>query len=90
MRRALAPEGPIISPLKKWILEIYLGADGVLLGSGLLGLGLGGALLVWQHRLLRPSDLSRIQAAFFTANGAIAIVLFLTACLDLYVVSPLR
>lgn len=61
------------------------------LGPGYaVGLLLGAGLLVWQHRLLRPTDLSRIQAAFFTANGAIAVVLFLTACLDLYVVAPLR
>lgn len=50
----------------------------------LLGVGLCVALLVWQHRLLRPDDLSRIQTAFFTANGTIAVLLFLFALLDLY------
>ncbi|MCI5066036.1 putative 4-hydroxybenzoate polyprenyltransferase [bacterium] len=37
-------------------------------------------LLVWQHRLLSPADLSRIDAAFFTANGC-ASMLFLIATL---------
>ncbi|MEO6595884.1 MAG: 4-hydroxybenzoate octaprenyltransferase [Planctomycetota bacterium] len=63
-------------------------AFGVLvpLGKGFqVGVGLALALLVWQHRLLRPDDLSRIRMAFFTANGAIAIVMLLAGCLDLYV-----
>lgn len=51
----------------------------------LVGVGLCAALLVWQHRLLRPDDLSRIDMAFFTANGTIAVVMFLAGCLDLYV-----
>lgn len=35
-----------------------------------------GALLVLEHRLTRPHDLSRIQLAFFNVNGAISLVLF--------------
>ena len=55
------------------------------LGAGYaVGVLLAAGLLVWQHRLLRPDDLSRIQAAFFTANGALAVVLFAAGCLDLY------
>ena len=51
----------------------------------LAGTALAAALLVWQHRLLRPADLSRIDMAFFTANGTIAAVMFAAGCLDLYV-----
>ncbi len=54
------------------------------------GLGLAVVLLVWQHRLLRPDDLSRIQMAFFTANGLLAMLLFVAGCLDLYWLAPLR
>lgn len=55
------------------------------LGPGYaVGLLLAAGLLIWQHRLLRPDDLSRIQAAFFTANGTLAVVVFAAACLDLY------
>lgn len=50
----------------------------------LVGVGLAAGLLVWQHRLLRPDDLSRIQAAFFTANGTLAVVMFAAGCVDLY------
>jgi len=48
------------------------------------GVVLAAALLVWQHRVLRPDDLSRIQAAFFTANGTLAVVMFAAGCVDLY------
>ncbi len=33
-----------------------------------------GAALVWQHRLVRPGDLSRIDRAFFTTNGTASVV----------------
>ena len=48
------------------------------------GVVLSAGLMVWQHRLLRPDDLSRIQTAFFTANGTIAIGMFVAGCIDLY------
>jgi 4-hydroxybenzoate polyprenyltransferase len=48
------------------------------------GVVVAAALLVVQHRLLRPTDLARIQAAFFTANGAIAVLLLVAAMGDLY------
>jgi 4-hydroxybenzoate polyprenyltransferase len=31
------------------------------------------ALLAWEHRLVRPGDLSRLDAAFFTMNGVISL-----------------
>ncbi len=36
---------------------------------------LAAALLLWQHRLVRPDDLSRVDAAFFTANGALSLIM---------------
>ena len=33
------------------------------------------ALLAWQHRLVRADDLSRIDAAFFSANGLLAVAM---------------
>lgn len=48
------------------------------------GVALAGVLLWWQHRLIGPNDLTRIQAAFFTANGALAVVMFAAGCLDVY------
>ena len=43
---------------------------------------LGAAVIGWEHRLVRPGDLSRLDAAFFTANGIVSIVVFLGALGD--------
>ena len=42
-------------------------------------------LLVWQHRIVRPDDLSRVDMAFFTLNGWVSIGLFAGTALDLSV-----
>jgi 4-hydroxybenzoate polyprenyltransferase len=36
------------------------------------------ALLVYQHTLVRATDLSRLNAAFFTTNAFVSVILFLT------------
>jgi 4-hydroxybenzoate polyprenyltransferase len=41
------------------------------------------ALLVYQHAIIRPGDLSRLNAAFFTANGFLSIWLFAATAADL-------
>jgi 4-hydroxybenzoate polyprenyltransferase len=42
----------------------------------LLGVGAVAVLLVYEHSLVRPDDLSRIDAAFFTVNGWISVGYF--------------
>jgi 4-hydroxybenzoate polyprenyltransferase len=42
------------------------------------------ALLAYQHAIVRPGDLSRLNAAFFTANGALALWLFAAVAIDLF------
>lgn len=37
-----------------------------------------GALLIYQHTLVRADDLSRLNAAFFTTNAFVSLILFLT------------
>jgi 4-hydroxybenzoate polyprenyltransferase len=37
-----------------------------------------GALLVYQHRLVRADDLSRLNAAFFTTNAFVSVILLVT------------
>ncbi|MEU4559166.1 menaquinone biosynthesis prenyltransferase MqnP [Actinoplanes sp. NPDC023936] len=48
-----------------------------------IGLLLTGAGLVYQHVVVTATDLSKVNRAFFTANGFIAIALFVFALLDL-------
>ncbi len=40
------------------------------------------ALLVWEHSLVRPDDLSRVNQAFFTANAAIGLLLLAAIAAD--------
>lgn len=47
-----------------------------------------GGILVWEHKLIRPDDLSRVNVAFFTLNGVIAVFVFLGAWADLHLGSP--
>ena len=47
-----------------------------------VGVGIGAGLIAWEHQLVRPGDLSRLNAAFFTANGIVSIVVFLGALID--------
>ena len=57
------------------------------LGAGLgvayyAGVAIGAALMVYEHLLVKPGDLSRLNAAFFTANGIVSVVVFLGALVD--------
>lgn len=40
-------------------------------------------LIAYQHWIVRPRDLSRLNAAFFTANGALSVWLFAWTALDI-------
>jgi 4-hydroxybenzoate polyprenyltransferase len=56
-------------------------------GTGLgtayyVGVGIGAAIMAYEHQLVKPGDLSRLNAAFFTANGIISVVVFLGALVD--------
>ena len=42
----------------------------------LVGVGAVGALLVYQHTLVKPNDLSKMNAAFFTTNAFVSVILF--------------
>ena len=42
-------------------------------------------LLLWEHRLVRANDLSRIDAAFFTMNGYVSVIFFVFWAADILV-----
>ena len=52
--------------------------------AGWLGIGAVGLLLAYEHSLVSPRDLRRLNAAFFTMNGVIAIVFFSFVAADLW------
>ncbi len=41
-------------------------------------------LLVYEHRLVKAHDLSRVNAAFFTVNGYVSVLFFLFWAADMY------
>ncbi len=41
------------------------------------------ALLLWEHLIVSPTDLSRLNAAFFTMNGVISVIFFVFVAADL-------
>ena len=44
----------------------------------LIGVIATGVLLIYQHRLVRADDLSNLNAAFFTTNAFVSVILFVT------------
>jgi 4-hydroxybenzoate polyprenyltransferase len=66
---------------------LLLVAVGLLAGLGWpygLGLMVVAALLVYEHSLVSPTDLSKVNLAFFTMNGYISIIAFLATALALW------
>ena len=51
----------------------------------LAGIAAVAALLAYEHRLVRPDDLSRVNVAFFHVNAVVSIGLFLIGTADLFV-----
>jgi 4-hydroxybenzoate polyprenyltransferase len=63
-----------------------------LVGSGLsvgawymIGVVVVAGLLAYEHLIVRPGDLRRLDAAFFTVNGLISVVFFAFVALDVLV-----
>jgi len=64
---------------------LHAGALAALTGVGVLadlhpvywaGLTVIAAILIWEHRLVRTDDLSRVGVAFFNMNGVIGVIYF--------------
>ena len=58
------------------LLVLYLATE--LGGLALTGVLVVGALMIYQHTLVKPNDLSRMNAAFFMTNAFVSAILFLT------------
>ena len=51
----------------------------------LLGMAVVIAMLIWEHAILRPSDLSRLNVAFFNLNGYVSVIYFAATLADVLV-----
>jgi len=78
----------------RWARVFHVGAVALLAAAG-AGLGVGvlywlgvvatAVLLAYEHSIVRPGDLRRLDAAFFTLNGVISVVFFAFVALDVLV-----
>ncbi len=53
-------------------------------GLAVAGVGAVACLLLWEHRLVKADDLSRVDAAFFTMNGYVSVIFFLFWASDIF------
>lgn len=51
------------------------------------GIALVAALLIYEHWLVKPHDLSKVNAAFFTVNGYVSLAFFVFWVTDMFVIS---
>jgi 4-hydroxybenzoate polyprenyltransferase len=69
----------IVSALLHVVAVALLLACGVYAAMGVwyfLAVGAVSALLFYEHWIVRPTDLSRVNVAFFTINGLVSLLLF--------------
>ncbi len=67
----------MVAALAALVVAFSLGA------AAWLGIMAVAAVLVWEHSLVRADDLSKVDAAFFTANGYVSILFFLFWSFDI-------
>ena len=71
--------------VRGWASVAVLALAGLGLDVGLaywLGVAAVAALLLYEHLIVRPGDLRRLDAAFFTVNGVISVVFFAFVLVD--------
>ena len=65
---------------------LLLVATALLTQMGLIaytGIAVVAAILFWEHRIVKPGDLSRVNVAFFSLNGYVSILLLITFATDI-------
>jgi 4-hydroxybenzoate polyprenyltransferase len=68
------------------VMLVQLGRSTPLLGTlYFIGVGLAGVLLIVEHALVKPNDLSKVGLAFFTMNGIISLALGVLGIVDVFV-----
>jgi 4-hydroxybenzoate polyprenyltransferase len=79
------PGALAISAVAHLVTVLALVAAGHAAGLGMIywgGVATVTALLLYEHSIVRPSDLSRVDVAFFNLNGYVSLVYFLTTLAD--------
>jgi 4-hydroxybenzoate polyprenyltransferase len=82
LRAARAMHAMMVVCLLALVWGLHLGA------LALAGVAAIVALLVYEHSLVKPDDLSRVNAAFFTMNGYVSVLFFLFWAADILLLKP--
>lgn len=81
------PTALTLSSFSHIITAIFFGLAGWAAGIGVWYYPVWAAvagILVYEHRLISPEDMSRVNIAFFTLNGVISVVLFVGVMLGIF------
>lgn len=81
----------IVSRVCHVVAIVLLAIAGVTMGCGwayFAGVAVAASLLTYEQSLVKPSDLSRINLAFFTLNGYVSLGVFAFSLIDLLIRSP--
>jgi len=73
-----------LAKLSHVLTVVLLAGVGIVMGLGVfywIGLLAVSALLVYEHSLVKPTDLSKVNVAFFNINGYISITIFIATFL---------
>jgi 4-hydroxybenzoate polyprenyltransferase len=63
------------------LLATALGTE--LGGIAYAGIAIVAGILFWEHRIVKPGDLTRVNVAFFSLNGYVSILLLITFATDI-------
>lgn len=73
-----------LSHLGAFLLLVLLYHFFELQGFYIVGVMFTGFLLVYEHMLIKPEDLSRLNTAFFNVNASISIIIFVSTAIDIF------
>ncbi len=72
----------MVACLVALVVTLHLGV------LALAGVAAIAALLIYEHSLVKPHDLSRVNAAFFTMNGYVSVLFFVFWAADIFLFRP--
>ncbi len=75
--------GAMLACLLALVYTLQLGA------LSMTGIGVVASLLIYEHRLVKADDLTRVDAAFFTMNGYVSVLFSLFWAADIFYASRL-
>lgn len=80
----------LFSALFHLLTIVFLLLTGIILQLGIwyyIGVGLASVILIYQHFIVKPGDLTRVGFATFSINRYVGLIIFVTTLIDIFLVS---